>query len=194
MTDRGATRQHGSTKIAGQTSPQSIITTEARMEKLHYSPGSNAEKIGTPPSGALTTSSPSTRQQMAMGHARAMFRFLPSPEVEDQKGFLTAVAAIFSEYPETVMIEVAGPKGIPSKFSRPSLSDIRAACDAAYAPIAARGLRQRAVFHPPPRPATAQEKAIVGEKLAEFKRHMAKAQLIDELGDRYEPGMLDSGE
>ena len=69
---------------------------------------------------------------------------------------------------------------------------MKASCEAAYSSLARNSVRQRAVFHPPPRPATAQEKAIVGEKLAEFQRHMAKAALIAELGDEYEPGMLDN--
>lgn len=58
--------------------------------------------------------------------------------------------AVLAQYPVAVMDEVADPaRGLPSRVRRPGLVDIRAACDAAYAPIASRLARQRVLLPAP---------------------------------------------
>lgn len=84
------------------------------------------------------------------------------------------------------MATVADPaRGLPLTHKYPQLADVKAACEAASAHLARNSVRQRAVFHPPPRPATAQEKAKVQATLDRFKRDMAVRD-ADDLDYRYQ--------
>jgi hypothetical protein len=57
---------------------------------------------------------------------------------------------VLAQYPAAVMDEVADPaRGLPSRIKRPGLVDIRAACEAAYAPIARRLARSRVLLPAP---------------------------------------------
>lgn len=88
---------------------------------------------------------PSISQKAAAGRAAAeLFKFCEMPDVGDPESFLAAAILILAEFPNEVMQAVAHPAhGLPSRMRRPGLSDIRAACDAFYAPIARREKRDK---------------------------------------------------
>jgi hypothetical protein len=80
-----------------------------------------------------------------------MFSICNVPDVADHRAFLSCAIAILSGYPIEVMRTVA--TEVPTNFKRPMLDDIRDECEAAYRPIAARLMRERALRSLPP-PAT----------------------------------------
>lgn len=88
-----------------------------------------------------------------MAAARAterIFSFCEIPVTPDPKAFLAAVVVVLAQYPAAVMDEVADPaRGLPSRIKRPGLVDIRAACEAAYAPVARRVARSRVLLPAP---------------------------------------------
>jgi len=150
------------------------------MQKLSYDPskhhGSDGRMPSTMPSASSTKLSP--QQLLGAGYARAIFRLCQIPEVDDPKAFLLGAGMILAEYPEAVMKAVSGPAGIPSNFSRPQLADIRAACDAAYAPLERQLKRELPLaLSAPDRPATEADKARVSAALERFKRGAPREQV-----------------
>lgn len=105
-----------------------------------------------------------------------LFQFCEMPDVFDRRAFLAAVICIFAEFPLVVMEEVADPaRGLPSRVKRPTLVDVRKACEEAYGPIARqmerdRVIRDRAHLLPPPpgepKPSLAELEAKWGSKFA----------------------------
>jgi len=90
-----------------------------------------------------------------------------------------------AEYPAEVRSFIVDPvHGLPSRVARPKLSDIRAACKAAYAPIQCRLRRariaeeQRARLAAEPAPATAEEKARVQASLERYLTGRARKQRL----------------
>lgn len=90
---------------------------------------------------------------------------------------MTATVMIFSAYPPQVWEVVICPvRGIPGKTPRPTLADIKTACDVAYEPIERQIERERvAESHrralAPPRAArSVEDQARIDQQVAETRR------------------------
>ncbi|MCC6775673.1 MAG: hypothetical protein IT537_03395 [Hyphomicrobiales bacterium] len=106
-----------------------------------------------------------------------MFDLLPPLDVSDPRAFMAAAAAIFASYPAEVWASVIDPvRGLPGRTARPTLADIKAACDEAYEPIDRLIDRQRSQKSdlrglPPPRAKrTAEEQARIDAQVERVRR------------------------
>jgi hypothetical protein len=120
-----------------------------------------------------------------------LFDLLPPLDVGDPDAFQEGVVAIFAEYPESVRRSATdAAKGIPSRYDRPTLKQIRSVCDAHYAPLM-REQRARSLgtsIDPPRRQLTQEEKARRDEQVAAWCRESGKSE--DELmrrGRKFQP-------
>lgn len=116
----------------------------------------------------------------AASAANQLFRFCEPSDVGDPEAFFAAVIGIFLEFPIPVMMLVADPvHGLSSRVRRPHLTDIRTACEDAYAPIARKLMRQRAL--PPPPPPEPGPKMTIAEIEAKLGRPLSSlAKRMDE--------------
>lgn len=143
------------------------------------------------PSGQLAPSSTSASSPFRLAAAKAtddLFRFCEPLDVGDPEAFFAAVIGVFLEFPIAVMETVADPvRGLPSRVRRPHLTDIRKACEDAYAPVARQLARDRAVADsarllasPSPVP-----KLTVGELEAKLGRPLPTLRRMNEPGRRF---------
>jgi type II secretory pathway component HofQ len=66
-------------------------------------------------------------------------------DVGNPRAFIAGAVLIFSHYPAEVWDDVINPaRGLPSRTARPSLADIKAACEEIYEPRARQITRERA--------------------------------------------------
>lgn len=109
-----------------------------------------------------------------------LFRFCEPADVADPEAFFAAVMQIFLEFPVEVMNLVADPaRGISSRVRRPYLTDIRKACEDAYAPIERQLKRERVeadrkLMLPPPQ----AKKLTIGELEERLGRPFPKLREI----------------
>ena len=120
---------------------------------------------------------PSPHQIAAAKAADRLFDLLPPLDVSDPQAFMTAVVAIFAAYPPEVWEGVLCPvMGIPGRTPRPTLADIKAACDRAYEPIERQIERQRAEesyrrgLPPPSEHRTPEQQARAEQQVIEARR------------------------
>lgn len=106
------------------------------------------------------------------------------PDTGDPEVYLAGAIAIMSEYPVAVMNEVSSP-GTGTKLlkSYPSLHDIRAACETAYAPIERAMERQRAMdSHKAALPAPrGPDEARRAEQIADYKNRIRPMLAVEEV-------------
>ena len=106
------------------------------------------------------------------------------PDVHDPEAYLTGAIDILSEYPEEVMKIISEPgSGTKLLSDKPSLRQLRQACDLAYEPIL-REMQRRRVYEearcslpPPRRPRTPEEQARVDAQVARAKVKLESACL-----------------
>lgn len=109
--------------------------------------------------------------------------FCEPMDVGEPKAFLAAVIGIFMEFPIEVMELVADPvRGLPSRVRRRHLTDIRQACEDAYAPIARQLQRERVAVDrklllappaPGPKMTIAEMEAKLGHPLGNSLRRLS---------------------
>jgi hypothetical protein len=96
------------------------------------------------------------------------------PDVGDPQVYMAGAVSILAEYPQFVMDAVAEPQtGTKLLDDRPTLKQIRKACEHVYAPVLREEYRRRlereAVADARP-PRTAAEQARVNAQLYEYRR------------------------
>lgn len=124
------------------------------------------------------------RKAAAARAARELFRFCELPDKADKgdaEAFLAAAIAILAEFaPETMAAVVDPVHGLPSRFRRPHLSDIRAACEDAYAPVGRDLARREGLAEQQRRRLAAAAEEGLKPEIAEL---LAKVKKIDPAGD-----------
>jgi len=140
------------------------------------------------------------KSSQRMTAARAVHELFSScqlPSVEDPKAFLAAAIGVAAEFPAAVHQIAFDPvRGLPSHVRRPTLCDIRAALEAAYAPIARQLQRERSANEQRAQlaalaPASAHDKAKVQARLDEYlagRVHRASSAAPARSGHRSDHG------
>lgn len=129
---------------------------------------------------------------MAKAATKKMLDLLPPLDVSDPKAFITAIVAIFAEYPEGVMAAAIDPvRGIPSRTDRPTLKLIKAVCEEIYQPMLEEQRRRdgvdlaRLAIGPPRRERTQEEQARVDKLVAETRQQLGIPE--GGIGDKFRP-------
>ena len=101
--------------------------------------------------------------EVAARRASILFAQFRRDDAINPEAFVASTVSILCEYPEQVAYAVTAPGGLPSQLKFvPSISEIRAACEAAVEPIRAR-MRRDELRKPPPsrEPPSATERTRV---------------------------------
>lgn len=139
------------------------------------------------PHAPNSTSRLSPFQEAAAKATDDLFRFCEPLDVGEPEAFLAAVIGIFLEFPIEVMKLVSDPvRGLPSRVRRPHLTDIRKACEEAYAPIARQLKRERvAVDRKLLAPPAAVPKMTLAEMEAKAGRPLFNLRRMNDAGRRF---------
>jgi hypothetical protein len=117
------------------------------------------EKLRTPSLAGLrnstTNSGSTTRATTTAALKRAEFllgQFKGSPDVADPKIYVSSIAAVLSDYPDSVVLRATDPRtGIarkPGQNWHPTVAELAAFCDKLYDPIAREAERQKRITSP----------------------------------------------
>jgi hypothetical protein len=102
-----------------------------------------------------------------------LFEWCLIPDVGDQEVYLAGTAAILDQYPRVVQQQISDPRtGTRYLGDRPTLSQIRKACDELFAPIERQAEREIHRMLPEPKrpPRSPEQQAKIDAQIEEWKR------------------------